>query len=126
MKSVRIKFLISVLVIIMTMAVLPLVVINIADSWDALGYFLLLIIILNPVIAIILGIFNGSMFYKLWYIPLIILIVFPLFFWVVLKEVILELYIYSAGYAVLNLCAMIITHTVVKNVKLKRIRRSTK
>lgn len=120
MKSVKIKFLISVLVIIAIMVVLPLVMMHITDSWSALGYLLLCLIAINPVVAISLGVFNGSMFRKLWFIPLIILTVFPLFYWIVLKEVILELYIYSAGYAVLNLCAMIITNAVVKKYKAKK------
>lgn len=120
MKSVRTKFLISVLVIVIIMVVLPLVTIHITDSWTALGYLLLFLVAINPAMAIALGVFNGSMFRKLWFIPLIILMVFPLFYWIVLKEVILELYIYSAGYAVLNLCAMIITNAVLKKIKAKK------
>lgn len=120
MKNVRTKIIISVIVIIAIMVVLPLVMIHITDSWSALGYLLLCLIAINPVVAVALGVFNGSMFRKLWFIPLIILMVFPLFYWIVLKEVILELYIYSAGYAVLNLCAMIITNAVVKKYKAKK------
>lgn len=115
--KIKYKIISSIAVLLLVMLVFPLLVINFAEARDALGWVIILFLGVNPITSIILGILAGTDIRKLWWIPLVVAIAFPLLYWLVLKTVILELFVYSGMYLVVGIIVMFITKLIKKNVK---------
>lgn len=114
MKFTKNKILISILIIIVTMFILPLLIVNNIDSLSAMGWILIFFFIINPIISIGLGIYNGLELHKSYFIPLLVFAVFPILYWIILQDVIYELFIYSTGYMIISFIAMLITTVIIK------------
>ena len=109
MKFLNNKIFISFLIIIITMLIFPLLIVNFTKSLNGVFWFLLLLFAINPIISFSLGVLSGIEIRKLWFIPLMLFILFPIFYWVVLRDVVLELFVYSSGYLMIGVGAMLVT-----------------
>lgn len=103
------KIFISFLIIITTMLIFPLLIVNFMKSLNGVFWFLLLLFAINPIISFSLGVLSGIEIRKLWFIPLMLFILFPIFYWMVLQDVVLELFVYSSGYLIIGVGAMLVT-----------------
>ena len=92
------KILIAILSWLFLMLLLPLAVINLAPADSGMGFCFLLFFLINPLFFIALGILAGTDFQRLWWIPIVSAILFPLFFALVVQEFVIELFFYSAIY----------------------------
>ena len=115
--NLKTKVIIFIIVLILTMLVLPLLVFNFAEPHEAMGWTIIMFLAINPITSIVLGVIAGSDIRKVWCIPLVIAIAFPLLFWIVLRTVILELFIYSSIYILPGLVAMCVTKLIKKKDK---------
>lgn len=117
MKFMKNKLLMTIIIIIVTMFIVPFIIFNSIDSLSGLGWILIFLFLINPIISIGLGIYNGLEFQKNWFIPLVIFVAFPLLYWIILKEIIFDFFIYSAIYMIINFITMLITFAIVKKNK---------
>lgn len=92
------KILFAVAAILLCMLILPLLVLHNVEGRDAMGYLILFFLVLNPVLAISLGILAGTDLKTLWWLPVGSALVFPPFSWISLDGVIWALYLYAAIY----------------------------
>lgn len=107
----KIKVIIAISIIIISMLVIPLcffTYLGISNVNIGLGGMLSFFILLNPIIAFILGIIAGTDVKKLWWIPLFTAIIFPPLSWIIIKSVEFALYIYSAIYFAISMVTMLI------------------
>lgn len=109
MKKLNNKIFISFLIVIVTMLIFPLLIFTFMKSLNGLFWFLLLFFAINPIISIIIGVLSGTEIRKLWFVPLIVSIIFPPLYWIVLQDIILQLYIHSLGYLIIGVVSMLVT-----------------
>ena len=109
------------LTIIITMMLIlvitPLIVLKLAQPHEFMGITILLFFILNPVLAIFINSIIGKDIDKLWFIPLICSIIFLISYWIILKEIILDLMIYAIMYLITGIIAMFISFFISKKRK---------
>ena len=115
MKTIT-KIIIFVSLVLGVTLILPLVVILASPADFGMGFSMLLFFAANPLLSVGVGILAGTEIKKLWWMPLISAICFPLFFSLVILELVLELYIYSVIYFGLGAAAMALTAIILKSV----------
>ena len=108
MKVLKNKFLISIITIIITMFIVPFGIFNNVDNLSAVGWILIFLFLINPIISIGLGIYNGLEFRKICFMPLIIFIAFPLLYWIILQEIIFDFSIILASSSANDVVVIII------------------
>ena len=112
--SVKKKSCIAVVPILVVMFILPLLVVHIVSSDAGMALCFILFFAVNPLMVIALSVMAGTELRKLWWIPILAAVLFPVFFGIVVKVLIKDLYIYSALYLAVGLLAMIGTHFGIK------------
>ncbi len=113
------KVLLSIAVLTVVMLILPILVIQFAPADAGMALCFILFFALDPVTVIGLGILAGTEIKRLWWIPLVSAIVFPLFFAIAIGELVPDLFLYSALYLCVGLLASIGTHLGMKLGKSK-------
>lgn len=108
------KIIISIMIIVLFMLVIPYIVGRMADAQSALGILLILLYVLNPLISIILGIIIGKDYKKIWYIPIIEVLLFLLFFYIVFGEVSIEYLTFVFIYLLSAYTSIIVTNLIQK------------
>lgn len=117
MKVIKNKIFLLFMVTFVSMFIIPLLVVNILKEDAVLGILILLLMCVYPIISFIIGIVVGKDICKLWYIPLINFILFPILYWIVMKDIVWDFYIYSFGYLGISIISIIITYLINKKVK---------
>ena len=114
---------ITAITLVLFMLVLPLVAIEMAEEFATIGLWILSFFVLNPLLVICLSIMAGTDIRKLWWTPLVIAALFPLLFGVAIRDLVWDLYFYSAIYLPLGVLAMLGTHL---GIKLRKRNKKTK
>ena len=108
--DVKRKCCVALSILLIVMLILPLVAVRIASSDAGMGLFIILFFAVNPFTVFVLSIMAGTDIKKLWWVPVLASLVFPVFFWIVIMDIVVDLFVYSALYVVVGLLAMIGTH----------------
>lgn len=116
MKILKNKIFMLFMIIFILMFIIPLIIVKLFNHTSVLGCLILLLMIIYPIFSIVVGIIVGKNLKKLWYIPLIIFIIFPMLYWIVLETIEFDFYIYSFGYFVISSLVMVITHFINKKL----------
>ena len=117
----KIKVLIIAVSIIVVMLVLPWAATELDEGFATTGLWFLAFFTVNPLLVIVLSIMAGTELRKLWCVPLIVAAVFPLLFSLAIRDMVWDLYVYSAIYLPIGILAMLGTHFGIKLGK-KRIK----
>ncbi len=105
---------------ILFMLILPLIVIKAEkDGLGAMGLFFLLFFAVYPLLAAVLGILAGTEISLLWWAPIALSALFPLLFSIAIRDLVWDLYFYSAIYLPIGALAMLGTHLFLKLKKKK-------
>lgn len=110
----KIKIIISIAAIFAIMLLCPLLAIKFAGE-NGMAICFILFFAVNPVTACALGIFAGTDIGKLWWIPVLTSILFAPLFWIAVGEIIIDLFIYAAGYLAFGALAMLGTYIIKKS-----------
>ena len=102
-----VKIIISAAAMILFMTVLPSIFIIFGEDSGAMGFFMLDFFIFNPILAIALGFMAGTVFKRLWWIPIALAVLFPPLFAIAIRDFTLDLYFYSVIYLFLGFVAML-------------------
>ena len=97
-----------------------LLAIKFADGWAVTGLWMFAFFTVNPALVIGLSIMAGTELRRLWWIPIVISVLFPLLFAVAIGEFVWDLYVYSAIYLPIGILAMLGTHLGKKLVLKKK------
>ena len=106
--------------ILLCMLVLPLIFLHSAKGRDAMGYAILLFLVIYPALAVGLGILAGTDVKRLWWLPVANALFFPPFLWISLDGAVWELYLYSAIYLGLSVVSAVPTALIRHAVALKK------
>lgn len=115
--SVKKKSCIAIVTMLVVMLILPLIAVRIVSSDAGMALCFILFFAVNPLVVISLSVMAGTELRKLWWVPLLAAVVFPLFFGIVVMELVTDLFIYSALYLAVGLLAMIGMHFGIKVAK---------
>lgn len=105
-----VKISVSLATLILVMVILPLVIIKLFPSWAGIGLWLICFFAVNPSLIIGLGIVAGLDVRKLWWLPIISALLFPVLFGAVINDWVWDLYVYSAIYLVIGIVTMLATY----------------
>ena len=78
--KLRTKIIISVVAPILFMMFLPLLAVRLLPDWSGMGLWVVCFFAVNPLLVIFLSIMAGTDIGKMWWVPIIIPMVFPLLF----------------------------------------------
>lgn len=115
--SVRKKSFIAIITMLVVMLILPFVAVRLVSSDAGMALCFILFFAVNPLTVISLSIMAGTDIRKLWWMPFLAAVVFPVFFGIVVMELVMDLFVYSALYLAVGLLAMIGTHFGMKLAK---------
>ena len=115
--DVKRKCFVALSTLLIVMLILPLVAVRIASSDAGMGLFIILFFAVNPFTVFVLSIMAGTDIKKLWWVPVLASLVFPVFFWIVIMDIVIDLFVYSALYLAVGVFAMIGTHFGIKLTK---------
>ena len=110
---------VAVFTIILVMLIFPVMVLNFAPGDAAMGLCIILFFLINPLTVIALSVMAGTELRKLWWIPVVSAVAFPLLFSVAVWEPVMELFIYSVLYFCVGMLVMLGTHYGIKYLKKK-------
>lgn len=110
--------------IILFMVSIPILIIRLASNEISLGFTFVLFFAICPVLEITLGIISGTDIKKLFIVPFIIAILFPFSYALAIGEMVWELFIYSALYAICGTLVMLTTHLYLKYKQSKKEERN--
>ena len=100
--------------------VLPLVLVNLAESHEFMGVMTLLFFVVNPVATATIHACIGKDSKRLWWMPLLVVVVFLLSYWIVLGEIIWDLLFYAGIYFVIGVQALLVSSFVAKRRKARQ------
>ena len=109
------KILIAVLSLVLFMTVLPWASTVLGDGFATTGLWFFAFFTVYPLLAVVLGAMAGTDLPRLWWIPLAMAALFPLLFGIAIRDLVWDLYIYSAIYLPLGGVSMLLMHFVKKN-----------
>jgi len=115
--SVKKKSCIAIVTMLIVMFILPLIAVRIVSSDAGMTLCFILFFAVNPLMVIVLSVMAGTELKKLWWIPLLAAVLFPVFFGIVVRELVKGLFIYSALYLAVGLLAMTGMHFGIKVAK---------
>ena len=115
--SVKKKSCIAIVTMLIVMFILPLIAVRIVSSDAGMALCFILFFAVNPLMVIALSVMAGTDIRKLWWMPFLAAVVFPVFFGIVVMELVMDLFVYSALYLAVGLLAMIGTHFGMKLAK---------
>ena len=113
------KIILAIVIFLLLMYLLPQLITLLTFGLDGMGFLLLLIFILNPIISIAYGIYAGKDIKKLWWFSLLIFIGFPILYWIALQDIVVDLFIYSLVYTLIEIIAMFIS-SIIRNKREKK------
>lgn len=102
------KVILIITVILLVMFLLPLIVVRLSDAHSVMGLMMILFFVINPIMTLLLSVLAGTDINKLWWVPVLIAISFPLLYIGALGELILDLFVYSLGYFFIGTLMMIV------------------
>jgi len=111
------KIILSFLLILLTMFVFPVFIVNFVEPHNSMGWLIILFFGINPILSIVLGILAATDIHRMWYIPLLVPFLFPVLYWIILQQFVVDFYVYSLGYFVVGLVAMIISRLLSRDKK---------
>ena len=124
MKNIT-KICIAMATILLVFLCIPLYAVHFAQGYDGMGLLLILFFVGNPLELIFLGVIAGTNTKKLWWIPILALLLFPILFGIVVWDYeIATLYLYSIMYLFPGMIAMFATHFA-RKIKAKSKKAST-
>ena len=97
------KIFIFLIIMFIVLFILPFILINISKSHEFMGIMIMLFFVVNPITAAIINSMIGKDIRKMWWMPVLFSIVFLLAYWIVLKEIILDLMFYAVIYLIIGL-----------------------
>ena len=106
----RTKILIALLLMAVVMVFLPWLAMQLPQIGIDLMFACLFV--LNSLLAIVLGLVAGTDLRKLWWIPFMAALLFPLLLGIVLGQIVVELYVYAATYLLVGVLAMLSMHLI--------------
>lgn len=104
-------------IIILVLFIIPLILVKLSKPHEFMGLMVLLFFIINPITTIIVNSIIGKDMKKIWYMPITFSAFFLLFYWIILKEIILDLLVYAIGYLVIGIICMFVSFLITKNKK---------
>ena len=111
------KIIISFIAMLAVLFILPVIFIKTAEPHEFMGIIMLLFLGVNPIATAIINSMIGKDIRKMWWMPVLFSIVFLLAYWIVLKEIILDLMFYAVSYLIIGLLFMFISMFVAKKTK---------
>ncbi len=117
--NAKTKTIICIGTIIAVMLIAPLVIVNFAPADAGMALCFILFFVIDPLVVMALSILAGTAPRKLWWIPILCAIAFPLFFSLAVQEWVLDLFVYSVLYLGVGALAMLGTHWGIKIRKKK-------
>ncbi len=81
------------------------------------AWYFTMFLTINPIISALLGFLSGLDIKKLWFIPLLNAIAFPILFWISVLEADLDMFSYLVIYLPVGLCSMAITAFAKRMIK---------
>lgn len=115
--SVRKKSYIAIVTMLVVMLILPLIAVRIVSSDAGMALCFILFFAVNPLMVISLSVMAGTELRKLWWVPLLAAVLFPVFFSIIVTELVKDLFVYSVLYLAVGLLAMIGMHFGIKVAK---------
>ena len=116
----RTKIIITVVSMLFFMLFLPWLAIALSDPADVMGIFILVFFAVNPLLTVLLCAMAAADFKKLWWIPILISVAFPLLFAVAIGDLVWDLYLYSLIYLLLGALTMFCLAFIRRLVKSRR------
>lgn len=111
------KLRIIISIMILTLLIIPLISLKFIQPYEFMGVIVLLFFIINPIVSMIISSMVGKDINKLWWIPIVFSIGFLFCYWIILKEIILDLTIYALIYLILGILCMFISWIIAKKIK---------
>ena len=112
--KIKKKLIIITTLMFLVLFIIPFILINLSKSHEFMGIMILLFFIINPISTIIINSIIGKDIKKLWYIPILFSIIFLILYWILLKEIILDLTVYAISYLVIGIITMLISYFISK------------
>jgi len=100
---------------ILILLVLPLISINVIEPLSGMGLIIMSFFIINPIASVIISVLMCKEIKRVWFLPLVFGILFLVSYWIVLNEVIYDLWVYAIFYVILGYITMIIGWLVKRN-----------
>ena len=94
---------------------LPLCVIHLSND-SVMGIAFILFFALYPFSSAVIGYLSFHSLKYFWWMPLAFALLFPPLFSLAILDAVFDLYIYSAGYAVIGYCATLLAY-LINNIK---------
>ncbi len=108
------KIIIIISLILTSMLVFPIIINNVAGKSGML-LCMILFYIINPLVSCVVGGISGTDIPKLWWAPIVTALFFPLFFWISMLQIEFSLFVYSIGYLIFGVMAMLGTYLMKKS-----------
>ena len=106
------KVMVTIITEIIVLLILPLIFVNLSKPHEAMGIFIMFFFVINPIASVATNALIGKDIKKLWWLPIAFALVFLLSYWLILKEIVLDLTIYALAYMVIGFFVMIISWLV--------------
>ena len=114
--KIKNKVAVAIIAELTVLLILPFLFINLSKPNDAMGLLIIFFFLIDPIAAAMIASFVGRDIKKLWWIPLSFALVFLFSYWLVLKEIILDLIIYAIVYLLEGVLAAVISWIVSRKV----------
>ena len=111
------KIIIAVTIMFLVLTIIPFIFINLSQPHEFMGVMMLLFFVVNPIATATINSMIGNDVKKLWWMPILFCIMFLLSYWLILKEIILDLTIYAIGYLVIGFIFMFISKFISRKIK---------
>ena len=103
------KVIVATIIEFFVLLILPLIFVNLSEPHDAMGLFMIFFFVINPIASATTNAFVNKDIKKLWWFPILFALVFLLSYWIVLKEIVLDLTIYAFIYMLIGYFVMAIS-----------------
>ena len=99
--------------------IIPFVFTKIVQPHEFMGIMIFLFFIINPITTMIINLTINKDIKKLWLVPILFSIIFLLSYWLILNEIILDLFFYATIYLIIGLFFMFCSFFIPKTKKSK-------
>ena len=111
------KIMVSIVTMLIVLLILPLVFVKLSKPDVVMGIMMIFFFIVNPLITAVINLMVGMDVKKTWWMPILFSGVFLLSYWIILKEIILDLIVYALIYLIIGLIFMFVSLFVSKKIK---------
>ena len=111
------KIIVTSMIMVAILFILPFILVKVAEPHEFMGIMILLFFVVNPITAAVLNSMIGKYAKKLWWMPALFSVVFLASYWLVLKEIIIDLIFYAVIYLIIGLAFMIGTLFIARKFK---------